>query len=438
MLVVKTVKMPVHYAATKHKLSILDSLTARTTYGVCLWSELFKEYGLKGSYADRARFYEQVKRDAKLGTIVQCCFDTAAWMWASYRELHKAWRRNVAIARREGDKWQLRKLLRREPQEPFSNGMRGKVPIWFDSRFGAIEQSHHMKLCSYVARVSTLRKGVKLTVPLNPARHHLDLLERGALKSFQLVKQHEKYFVHVKIESHVPNQPVHAIRGVDLGVKRSVASVTLRPNQPLRSTDFTIQTDRLKRHRLSRLEKRTSELQQTRRWVPLKRLRHKRLHVSIQYDRLAAKQVAASSRNCLVTVGYPKDMKYENPKGNRKPRQRKMLAHWTYARMVRLIQEECTKLGIPSEAPDESWSSRTCHRCGSRQTERITQSVFHCWNCELIYNADYNAAINIGSPFLPMATTRRATDDLAYARDEPLREIVGGEPGSSHPFMGGS
>jgi transposase len=438
MLVVKTVKMPVHYAVTKHKLSILDSLTARTTYGVCLWSKLFKEYELKGSYADRARFYEQVKCDAKLGTIVQCCFDTAAWMWASYRELHKAWRRNVAIARREGDKWQLRKLLRREPQEPFSNGMGDKVPIWFDSRFGAIEQSHHMKLCSYVARVSTLRKGVKLTVPPNPARHHLDLLERGALKSFQLVKRHEKYFVHVKIESRVPNQPVHAIRGVDLGVKRSVASVTLRPNQPLRSTDFTIQTDRLKRHRLNRLEKRIAELQQTRRWAPLKRLRHKRLHVSIQYDRLAAKQVAASSQNCLVAVGYPKDMKYENPKGNRKPRQRKMLAHWTYARMVRLIQEECTKLGIPSEAPDERWSSRTCHRCGSRHTERITQSVFHCWNCELIYNADFNSGINIGSPFLPMATTRRATGDLAYARNVPPREIVGGEPRSLHPFMGGS
>jgi len=66
MLVVKTVKIPVHYAVTKHKLSIVDSLTARTTYGVWLWSNLFKKHKLKGSYGDRRLFYEQVKRDAKL------------------------------------------------------------------------------------------------------------------------------------------------------------------------------------------------------------------------------------------------------------------------------------------------------------------------------------------------------------------------------------
>jgi transposase len=263
-------------------------------------------------------------------------------------------------------------------------------------------------------------------------------LEQGTLKSFQLVKRDGKYYVHVKTEFEIPDQPVHAVRGIDLGVKRSIASVMLRPNQPLRSRDFSILEDGLKRDRLNCLEKRIAELQQARKWEPLKRIRHKRLHIGEYYDRLAAKQVAASSQNSLVVVGYPKGIKYENPKGNGKPRQRKTLAHWTYGRMVHFIQEECAKLGIPSEAPEELWSSRTCHRCGSRDTERLTQSVFRCWNCELIYNADYNAAINIGSPFLPMATTRQATDDLAYARNEPPREIVGGEPRSPHPFMGGS
>ena len=438
MLLVRTVRVPVHYGITKRKLSILDSLTARTTYAVWLWSNLFKEHELKGSYMDRRLFYGQVKRDAKLGSLTQCCFDTAAWTWWSYREAHKAWRRNVAIARREGDKWWLRKLLRREPQEPFTNGMNGKVPIWFDSRFGAIEESKHMKLCGYVARVSTLRKGVKLTIPLNPAKCHLDMLEQGALKSFQLVKRDGKYHVHVKMEFQVPDQPVYAVRGIDLGVKRSVASVMLRPNQPLRSSDFSIQTDGLKRDRLNRLEKRIAELQQARKWESLKRIRHKRLRVSEYYDRLAAKQIATASQNALVVVGYPKGIKYENFKGNGKARLRKTLARWTYGRVIRYIQEECIKQGIPSKAPDERWSSRTCHRCGSRNTERLTQSVFHCWNCELIYNADYNSGINIGSRFMPKATTRQATDDLAYTGDEQAREIVACKPRSPHPFMGGS
>ena len=180
MQVVKTVKIPVHYAVTKRKLSILDSLTARATYGVWLWSRLFKEHELKGSYADRARFYERMKKEARLsGAMTQCCFDTAAWMWKSYDEAHRAWRREIAIARKEGNKFWLAKLLRREPQEPFSNGIAAKVPIWFDGRIGSIERSRHLKICPYVARVSTLRRGIKLTIPLNPAKHHLDLLEQG-------------------------------------------------------------------------------------------------------------------------------------------------------------------------------------------------------------------------------------------------------------------
>jgi len=438
MLVVKTVRIPVHYALTKRKLSILDSLTARTTYGVGLWSKLFKDYKLKGTYADRRRFYDQVKAEAKLGTMAQCCFDTAAWMWWSYREAHKAWRRNVAIARREGDKRWLCKLLRREPQEPFTDGLKGKVPIWFDNRFGTIEKSKHVKLWPYVARVSTLRRGIKLTIPLNPAKYHIDLLEKGQIKSFQLVKRDGKYYVHVKMEFHVPDQPVYVVRGIDLGVKRSLASVMLRPNQPLRSSGFTTFRDGLKQDRLNRLEKRIGELQRARKWEALKRFRHKRLHVSEYCDRLAAKHIAATSHDSLVVVGYPKGIKYENYKGNGNTRQRKRLARWTYGRMVRYIQEECAKQGIPSQAPNELWSSRTCHRCGSRRTERLTQSLFHCWNCELIYNADYNAAINIGSSFLPTTATRRATDDLAYARNEQAREIVACEPRSPHPFMGGS
>jgi len=239
--VVKTVKIPVHYRITKHKLSILDSLTARTTHGVWLWSRRFKKHDLRGAYDERRRFHEELKAETKLsGAMTQCCFDTAAWMWKSYREAYNTWRREVAIARRESDKNWLRKLLRRKPQEPFMNGINGKIPIWFDGRIGSIERSKHLKLCSYVARVSTLRRGVKLTIPLNPAKYHLNTLEQGNLKSFQLVKRNGYYFVHVKMEFQVPDQPVYAVRGIDLGVKRSVASVMLRPNQPLRSNDFSL------------------------------------------------------------------------------------------------------------------------------------------------------------------------------------------------------
>jgi hypothetical protein len=45
-----------------------------------------------------------------------------------------------------------------------------------------------------------------------------------------------------------------------------------------------------------------------------------------------------------------------------------------------------------------------------------------------------NDRANVGSPFLPAATTRRATGDLAYARNEQAREIVACEPRSPQPL----
>jgi len=432
--VVKTVKIPVHYALTKRKLLILDELTAKTTYGVWLWSKLFDEHDLKGSYADRAKFYERLKMESGLpGALVQCCFDTASWMWKSYRKQLAEWKRRM---RRAKGKWR-EKLLKHEPQKPLSNGISRQIPVWFDYRIGSIEKSK-VKLCPYMARVSTLRRGVKLTVPLNPAKYHLDLLQKGELKSFQIVKRDSRYFVHLKVEYEIPDQPIYAVHGIDLGVKRPMASVTLRPKQPLRSSDFSIIRDGLKRDRLYRLNRRVAELQQAGKWEPLKRIRHKRRHVAEYFDRLSAKKIAETSNGCLVVIGYPKHIKYKNYNGNNKAYLRRVLARWSYGRIIRYTQEECTERGIQTEALKEQWSSMTCHRCGSRNTERVGQSLLHCWNCELWYNADLNAAINIGSCFLAKPLTRWAAVDSAYAGDEQAREIAACKPRSPHPFMGGN
>jgi len=420
--VVKTVRVPVHYDLTERKRCILDKLMARLTYGVLLWSKRFDEYNLKGTYTDRKRFYEQVKAETHLpGHMVQCCYDTTNWMWSSYRTLHREWRWQVAKAKRNGDwKW-LQKLLNREPQRPFTKGVTRKVPIWFDSQLGSIEKSEKMKLCPYVARVSTLRRGMKLTVPLNPARYHLDLMSKGDLKSFQLVKRDGKFYVHVKVEYSIPDQPILAVRGIDLGVKRSVASVALIQQG---GYDFKTIRDGVKRARLRMLKCQMAELQWARKWASLRRLRHKRMQVAKYYDRLMAKQVADLSNRMLVAVGYPKLLKYRSAyRGNGKPHLRRLLTGWAYGRAIRFIQEECAERGIPVRVVDERWTSMTCPRCGSRHTDRPTQSLFHCWNCELWYNADFVGALNVGLRFLPAATTRQATAGLAHAGDE-----LGAEP----------
>jgi len=352
-------------------------------------------------------------------------------MWSSHREQHREWRGKVAEAKeRNNTKW-LGKLLQREPQRPFTNGMRHKIPIWFDRRIGSIEPSRNITLTQWVARISTLKKGERITLPLNPAQYHLDLLTKGKLKSFQLVRGNEHYHVHVKVEYEAPDQPAYTVRGTDLGIKRTAATVTIHPDKSLSREDFTTITDGEKRHRLNRLNRRTSELQKAEQWEPLKRLRHKRLNVATNYDRLTAKQLADQSNNSLVVIGHPKGIKYSSYRGNGKRKLRKHLAGWAYGRAIRFIREECNERGIRVETPEEWWSSRTCPKCHSRNTERPTQSLLHCWDCETWYNADYAAGINLGSPFLPAAMVRRGADDSPQAEDDQPREIVGCELGRS-------
>ena len=429
MQVVKTVKIPVHYTTTKRKLDILNRLTARLTYGVWLWSRIIEANGTRTRSGLRKREFEQEVREQTglNAAFAQCCADTALWMWKSYWKLHSEWEKKVAGAQRECNERWLCKLMKREPQPPFSNGLKHKIPIWFDYRIGSLEHSE-IKLSPRVIRISTLKRGERITILLNPAKYHLSLLERGEIKSFQIVKREGKFYAHVKVEYEVQDQPVRAVRGVDLGVRRSTATVLLRSDQSLRRDGFSVIRDGEKAHRLSELSKKVAKLQQLKKWEALKRMRNKRRRVAEYYDRLTAKRIAEISSGCIVAIGYPKGIKYENYRGNGKRKLRRLMAHWAYGRIIRYTIEECAERSIEAMTPDERWSSMTCHRCGSRNTERLIQSIIHCYECGLTYNADFNGAINIGSSILAVPRSRRAAVDPALTSDESLEER--GEAGS--------
>ncbi len=403
MLVQRTVKVPIHYATTNNKLHVLDRLTARLTYAVKLWSEVIEQHGIHTRRElQRLEYQHFVRKRTRLSAgFVQQCGNQALWMWKSYREIHSRWGKAVEKTRVRGNEQWLRKLLEREPSKPFhGKDSKRKIPTRFDYRTGDVQRSEQAKLSSLLIRISTLKKHEKLTVFLNPSSHHLELLEWGKIRNFQLVKHGEKYYAHIVVQYEVKDQPIRAVRGVDLGIRRSAATVLLRPGRPLRREDFSVIRDGLKKQRLNQLNKRVAELQQAKKWRALREMRGKRRRVAEYYDRLSAKRIAETSSGCVVAIGYPKWIKYENYRGNDKRKLRRLMTRWAYGRIIRYIAEECAEKGIKVVELNERWSSRICHRCGSRNTERLTQSTICCYNCGLIYNVDFNAAINIGSSFL--------------------------------------
>jgi len=393
----------------KGKLHALDKLTARLTYAVRLWSELIERHDIqtrKELQNLRHQHFVQEVTGLSAG-FVQQCGNQALWMWEGCREFHDRWEKAVERARARGDERRLRKLLEREPSKPFNGkGPSRKIPIRFDYRTGEVQGSKRAKLSPLLIRMSTLKKCEKLTVFLNPSSYHLELLGRGEIRDFQLVKHGKKYYAHIVVQYEVKEQPIHAVRGVDLGIRRSAATVLLRPGRPLMREDFSVIQDGLKGQRLNRLNERVAKLQRAEKWEALKRIRGKRRRVAEYHDRLMAKQVAIISEGCLVVVGYPRGIKADNYRGNGKRALRRELALWSYGRIIRYIVEECAERGIKALTINEWWSSMTCHRCGSRNTERFRQSTVYCYSCGLTYNADFNAAINIGSSILAVPRSR--------------------------------
>jgi len=418
----RTLKIPVHYATTNKKLSYLDRLTARLTYAVRLWCERISELGLK-SRQDCSPYEHEIQRITGLSAaFVQQARDKALWMWAQYREAHKEWERELSRAK-PGTKW-YKKLLKREPAEPCTSPRSNlkKIPTRFDARTGTIEESN-LKMSPLVVRVSTLKKGEKITVLLNPSKWHLDMLRSAAeLRGFELVKRGKKYFVHLLCKYFVRAQPVHAVRGVDLGVNRVVASVKL-PKHP---RNFSLLRCDDKWLRIRELNDRVSHLRRLKKWRALKKLRHKRRNIAKDYDRKLAKEFAACAENELVVIGDPQLIRYHKYRGDGDKRGRKILQNWSYSRLADGIIEKLKERGIIGIRFNEWGTSSECHKCGGKLKAKGRRVV--CTECGMQYDREFNSCVRVvqkASTYLKHKTRAalKRSRKLAGAIDELARTI---------------
>jgi len=79
-----------------------------------------------------------------------------------------------------------------------------------------------------------------------------------------------------------------------------------------------------------------------------------------------------------------------------------------YRKLMNYIEYKAILDSVPIVKVKEYYTSKICHRC-SNLGERKTQGLFICNNCNLQYNADLNAAINIGRVALSYMLRGRAS-----------------------------
>jgi len=86
----------------------------------------------------------------------------------------------------------------------------------------------------------------------------------------------------------------------------------------------------------------------------------------------------------------------ENLKGNHLANKRFRRYTWAFKDLIQKITYKAQNAGLKVVGVDPAYTSQRCHRCGDiSKDNRQSQSKYQCGNCNLIFNADINAAKNI-------------------------------------------
>jgi len=405
MIVTKSLKIPVHYGITKSKLDKLNKLTARITFGIRLISSFITE----DTKLDRVTIRHIVKDNGitqKTGLsagFVDQIVDKVIWSWRSYKRLHNDWERRVESAkyrveRAEDDKDKekanksLAKLIKREPSIPtFQN----KTPCRIDYRTGTIQKSSKSNSVPLWMRISTLEKGKRICIPLNPSHYHKKQLEQAKIDDFEICKHNNsgKYYAHITISFEIDEKKTSSVGGIDQGLNRTIATVLLNGSKPYE--ELLCDTD--KRDLLDKYDTILTSLQQAKNGRKLKQLRNKRQNVAIYHDWCLANHVAEYTKGYYLAIGNA-SFHQTNIRGNGNPTLRKRVGKWSYGRQRVCIVLKRAEMGYNSMLIDEKYTSKTCHQCGSKLVVRKwldESSYILCHSCGLKYDADLNAAHNI-------------------------------------------
>jgi putative transposase len=381
LTVCKTLVLPVDNRITRKKLKFLEKLTARLTYGVQLFLEkLITENITSVKEAENYRLEIQSRTGLSSG-FAQACRDKALWMFKSYRELHREWQREIErlemsianckkrLAKKNTTKdiKRLRKLqhklYRWNKRQPSLPAIRGKVPVMFDYRVGEIAFSRTAKEFPLWARISTLKKGEKLPLPLHVypyAANHLHNTE-CRVKSFQVVNncRLKRYEVHVVIAKEV-TPAVKSLAGIDLGLKRLATAVKCELSGEATVSFFKKEDYKTFFIRMRQLSNRIAKLQRLGKYEVVKNLYRKRVNYAKDFRRKLAIAIAEQLTASLVVIGCPDKVRNCHYKGSGHRRNRKRVNHWAFKDCAeRIAMAVLVRYGVPVVI-NEWW---TTHRC---------------------------------------------------------------------------
>ncbi len=267
-------------------------------------------------------------------------------------------------------------------------------------------------------KLSTLRKRESIELELIHSEYHIRELTKGKVTGGRLFKNNRKkrweFIAFIKIAKKTNQKQKKAIIGIDLGRVIDATMVVLIEYEKLKQERivFLKETDLRKRlfninQRIKTLQSITDTVTKSKRKKALSELNFlsgKRRTIINESCHRISKKIADIAQIYIdkgfevhVAIGKLKGLQLMARKGNnRGKKNRGIINSFPYAKLTDFISYKCEEVGVRKiRKIKENWTSRTCHKCQSRNTTRPTQAQFICNDCGLHYHADVNGAINI-------------------------------------------
>ena len=217
--------------------------------------------------------------------------------------------------------------------------------------------------------------------------------QKGRLKghtptSATLVKRRDgTFFLHVQLKSTppLPHTPTGTL-GVDLGRRRVAVDSDGKPYE-------ATQVQRLRAHypkvRRSLQCKGTKEARRL-----LKRLSGRETRHMRAINHTISKQLVETARATQRQIAL-EDLEGIRQRTQVHKPQRYHHHSWAFYQLRQFVAYEAASAGVPVVLVDPAYTSKTCHRCGHRGHRSGLK--FACTRCNVVMDADWNAAMNIAA-----------------------------------------
>ncbi|MBY8995540.1 MAG: transposase [Candidatus Heimdallarchaeota archaeon] len=225
----------------------------------------------------------------------------------------------------------------------------------------------------------------------------------------------------MKIKTLEYNGKKKAVLGIDIGMVTNATVVVLLENESLKQKRIHfLKVPELKKKKFFLMQRKCILQKKITNTLPLKRkpllkeLKNVYRKISKNTKVLChkiSKLIADIALNYLtlgyevhIAIGKLSGIRARAMKGNYKGTKYRGRVHsFPFYQITENIKYKCNIAGVDEKNIcniSESWTSKTCHKCDSINTIRLSQASFRCLNCNCEYNADVNGAINIALRYI--------------------------------------